>query len=137
MVFGPLFLAPAAAAASGTPPQCLGGGALLVTLVGYLGWLYGAAQSQLLQQGRLLLPVLPFLAVLLSVSLNQAWRLALPALSIQRLLRVAVVLVLLFGTVRLASDWAPTHRCPTFWARKDERVTWSATWATTTAPCSS
>ena len=112
VIFGPLFLALLPLLLVVRPRSAWAGGALLVTLVGYLGWLYGAAQSQLLQQGRLLLPVLPFLAVLLSVSLNQAWRLALPALSIQRLLRVAVALVLLLGTVRLASDWAADPPLP-------------------------
>lgn len=73
-----------------------------VVIGGYVVWLFGVAQSELLLQGRLLLPVLPFLAVLLAAAVERSWRLALPRLRLHVILPVVVVLVLALGVARMA-----------------------------------
>lgn len=81
------------------------GRALLVVLVGYGAWLYGAAQSELLVQGRLLLPVLPFLAPLVVSGLVESVRLDLPFLRIGFFLRAAVLLVVVLTMLTLTLAW--------------------------------
>lgn len=78
----------------------------------YGAWLLGAAQSELLVQGRLLLPVLPFLAVLLAGALPAAGRLDLPFLRTHVFLHTAVLLALSLATVTHAFSWVADPPVP-------------------------
>ena len=86
--------------------------ALWVALVAYGGWLLGAAQSELLFQGRLLLPALPLLAAALAVALAESRRLALPWLRTSFLLEATLVLVLTLQGLTLVSRWAADPPLP-------------------------
>jgi hypothetical protein len=82
--------------------------AVAVSAPQYLLWLYGVAQSALLIQTRLLFPIFGFLALLAGLALDRIKLLDRPQLSLDRLLSMAVVLVLgidLLGTcLRYAGD---------------------------------
>jgi len=78
----------------------------------YLGWLIGAAQSELLVQGRLLLPALPFLAIILASALQGASRFSLPYLRLQFFVYAAVALVVGLTTVSVALSWASDPPLP-------------------------
>lgn len=97
---GPLFLglAPLAVIVAVRAPWVTA--ARLVVLLGFALWLLGVAQSELLQQGRLLLPVLPFLALLLAAAIGGAWRLALLQLRLHLLLPPVMGLVLALVLLR-------------------------------------
>ena len=86
--------------------------ALWVALVAYGGWLLGAAQSELLLQGRLLLPALPLFAAALAVALAESRRLALPWLRTSFLLEATLVLVLTLQGLTLVSRWAADPPVP-------------------------
>ena len=108
--------------------------ALWVALVAYGGWLLGAAQSELLLQGRLLLPALPLLAAALAVALAESRRLALP---------LAANVIPAGSHPRPSAHPSgphpglppgrPIHRCPTSRAPRAARSILSDTWARTTA----
>lgn len=74
----------------------------LVAAAGYGVWLFGAAQSELLIQGRLLLPIVPFMTVVLAGSIDGSWRLALPQLRMHVVVPLVIVLVLGFAVARQA-----------------------------------
>ena len=78
----------------------------------YVGWLIGAAQSELLVQGRLLLPALPFLAIILASGLQSAARFSLPYLRLQFFGYAAVALVVGLTTVSVALSWASDPPLP-------------------------
>ena len=82
--------------------------AVAVSAPQYLLWLYGVAQSALLIQTRLLFPIFGFLALLAGLALDRIKLLDRPQLSLDRLLSMAVLLVLaidLLGTcLRYAGD---------------------------------
>lgn len=97
--------------------------ALWVAAVGYGGWLFGAAQSELLLQGRLLLPVLPFLAALLAMALAQSERLILPSLRTPFLLDALIILVLVLNGVAMAASWVADPPLP-YLAGAESRATY-------------
>ena len=90
------------------------GAAVLVVAVGYAGWLFGAAQSELLLQGRLLLPVVPVLVALLAVALSRSGRLTLPALRTSFLLEAVVALVLGINALGMTLSWVADPPVPYF-----------------------
>ena len=102
---GPLFLALLPLLVL-LPRSAWAGRAAVVFGGAYLGWLFGAAQSELLAQGRLLLPALPFLAIMLASALQSASRFSLPYLRLQFFVYAAVTLVVGLTTVSVALSWA-------------------------------
>ena len=112
VTLGPLFLGLLPLLVVARPKSSWAAAALLVVAIGYGAWLYGAAQSELLMQGRLLLPVLPFLAALLASGVAQTARLALPFLRIERTLGAAIVLVVALTLLRLTADWVADPPLP-------------------------
>ncbi len=104
---GPLFLMLLPAAALGWRARSARRwlrDALLFALVLYLCWLAGAATSRLLVQPRLLLPVLPPLAVVAAVGLLGLRALTLPAFSVYRVTLAAVLLTLALTAVQAAGE---------------------------------
>jgi hypothetical protein len=65
----------------------------------YLLWLYGVAQSGLLQQTRLLFPIFPLLAVLACVAVERISALDVKGFSLQRFLLMALAITLCLNTL--------------------------------------
>lgn len=108
---GPLFLALAPVMltlrqAQGKHLAAWGRAALIIVAVGYIAWLFGAAQSSLLLQGRLLLPILPFLACLMATALCR------PELKFARVLHAAVLISLILAVAGYAFRWAADPPLP-------------------------
>ncbi|MCX7841279.1 MAG: hypothetical protein N2559_17725, partial [Anaerolineae bacterium] len=69
-------------------------GLLLFSLLLYLFWLLGVAQSKLLMQTRLLFPAFPAFALLAAIAYERLSALDMPQFSLQRFTRLVVLLVL-------------------------------------------
>lgn len=85
--------------------QWLAGSALLAAVL-YAAWLYGAAESRLAQQPRLLFPVLPFLAVSAALAFDGLSALTTKLLSVRRVVGALVALVLALTAFQGVSDFA-------------------------------
>lgn len=78
--------------------------ALILSLVIYSAWLYGAAVSRLMVQPRFLFPSLPPLAVLSAVAYESLRSLELRSFSIHRILGVFIGLVLVLTVLQTGMD---------------------------------
>jgi hypothetical protein len=67
---------------------------LLVCGANYLLWLYGVAQSDLLRQTRLLLPIFPLLAILAGIAVDELGVWDVRGFSLHRLILMALVIAL-------------------------------------------
>jgi hypothetical protein len=65
----------------------------------YLLWLYGVAQSGLLQQTRLLFPIFPLLAILASIAVERISVLDVKGFSLQRFVLMALAITLCLNTL--------------------------------------
>ncbi|MBI2886146.1 MAG: glycosyltransferase family 39 protein [Chloroflexi bacterium] len=108
---GPLFLALLPLLAL-VPLRTWVSQALVVTAILFGVWLYGAAQSALLVQGRLLLPAMPFLAAALAGGLAESPRLAATPVRVHRVLEATVLLVLGLTVLRLGLEWVADPPLP-------------------------
>jgi hypothetical protein len=68
--------------------------ALLVCGANYLFWLYGVAQSALLQQTRLLIPIFPLLAILASIAVEELATWDMEGFSLQRFVLMVLAITL-------------------------------------------
>ncbi len=109
---GPLLLGLLPLALLATKRDAWSGRALAVAAFGYCGWLAGAAQTSLLMQGRLLLPVAPFLAVAVAAGWQRAVSLDLPSLRITRLLAMVTALVVASTLAMQAAAWVADPPLP-------------------------
>jgi hypothetical protein len=78
--------------------------ALILSLVIYSAWLYGAAVSRLMVQPRFLFPALPPLAVLSAVAYESLRSMELRSFSIHRILGVLIGLVLVLTVLQTGMD---------------------------------
>ncbi len=108
---GPLFLLLLPLLAFGTSARSrplqrwLADGLVLAGVV-YALWLYGAAQSRLAMQPRLLFPILPPLAVGAAVAFDELQTLAAEKFSIRRVLGGVLALTLAFTAFQSVADFA-------------------------------
>ncbi len=86
--------------------------ALVVAIAVYAAWLLGAAGSGLLQQGRLLVPTLAFLACLIAARLTNAGARTLGPFRPSRVLEAAVLLALCVAALGYTARWAADAPIP-------------------------
>lgn len=87
-------------------------GMLVFALVLYLFWLLGIAESKLLQQTRLLFPTFPLLALAAALAFDRLGDLDLPQFSLQRFMRLLVLLILGLTGLKYALAFAAHSPLP-------------------------
>jgi hypothetical protein len=80
----------------------------------YLLWLYGAAQSGLLEQTRLLFPIFPLLAMLASVAVERISVLDVKGFSLQRFVLMALGVTLFLNTLMFVVSFGADTPLPFF-----------------------
>ncbi|MGB9299386.1 MAG: phospholipid carrier-dependent glycosyltransferase [Anaerolineae bacterium] len=80
----------------------------------YLLWLYGVAQSGLLQQTRLLFPIFPLLAVLASIAVERLSVLDVKGFSLQRFVLMALAITLCLNTLSFLVSFGADTPLPFF-----------------------
>ncbi|HEY45292.1 MAG: hypothetical protein AMJ88_04545 [Anaerolineae bacterium SM23_ 63] len=86
--------------------------ALILSLVIYLAWLYGAAVSRLMVQPRFLFPALPLLAVLSAAAYESLRSIEWRLFSIHRILGVFIGLVLILTALQTGLDTLQNQDMP-------------------------